>query len=632
MMMATAVSSLPSVARPPRRLRAAPGQRPAGGLAFSRSRPARQVQVSASAISAFQALPPLAQAAAVALPTLGAGILLYLSNSGAASAAAAGGEGASAAPAPEPEDAVLVVGATGRTGREAVRALRAQGRWVVAACRDASKARGVLVEEMGLPEGADADASRGGLKIAGGVDVSDETTLSEELFLGVSQVVTTLGPIFGRTPEGGMGYLGGMSSDVVDAAGVAAVARAARQYLPAAAATAEPAIPMRPEDWERLDDVIMGGASSSGISEATPEADGFTGVVWSGELVVEGGGFCGTRTVPLEVDLGAYDGLQMRVRGDGQRYKVNIKTDEFGAEPESTYQAVFDTVEGQWMDVRLPWANFVAVRRALVTRDAPPLDPAAIVKLGLVLSRFEFNRFPNPSYKPGPFRLEIDGPLMGYRAARPQLVMMSTAGVERNARIQSDEERLLDIPIVQLNPGGALNWKYKGETAVRASGLPYTVVRATGLTTEGEGEDVLIEAGQGDLITGTLSRADVARVLAAAVGSAEAAGKTFEVRRSQARDAQGVASDGEHLRGMLLRLCPDKDRTMNAVPPFPAETEWEGPVSEERKQEILAIPAVRDAAARNAARWAQQGGGGGPPPKATEEAKAKAEEPVKVQA
>mmetsp|Transcript_26180 Transcript_26180/g.83667 ORF Transcript_26180/g.83667 Transcript_26180/m.83667 type:complete len:84 (+) Transcript_26180:425-676(+) len=83
---------------------------------------------------------------------------------------------------------------------------------------------------------------------------------------------------------------------------------------------------------------------------------------------------------------------------------------------------------------------------------------------------------------------------------------------------------------------------------------------------------------------------------------------------------------------MLLRLCPDKDRTMNAVPPFPAETEWEGPVSEERKQEILAIPAVRDAAARNAARWAQQGGGGGPPPKATEEAKAKAEEPVKVQA
>ena len=41
--------------------------------------------------------------------------------------------------------------------------------------------------------------------------------------------------------------------------------------------------------WERLDDVIMGGRSSSGI-----RFDGGHGV-WSGELVLEGGGFCGIR-------------------------------------------------------------------------------------------------------------------------------------------------------------------------------------------------------------------------------------------------------------------------------------------------------------------------------------------------
>ena len=82
--------------------------------------------------------------------------------------------------------------------------------------------------------------------------------MTEELFRGVSQVVTTLGPVFGRTPEGGMGYLGGMSSDVVDAAGVAAVARAARLHLAPAGEAAEPALPMRPEDWERLDDASRG--------------------------------------------------------------------------------------------------------------------------------------------------------------------------------------------------------------------------------------------------------------------------------------------------------------------------------------------------------------------------------------
>ena len=42
------------------------------------------------------------------------------------------------------------------------------------------------------------------------------------------------------------------------------------------------------------------------------------------------------------------------------------------------------------------------------------------------------------------------------------------------------EARKKDIPIVQLNPGGTLNYKYAGETALRNSGLPYSVIRSTG--------------------------------------------------------------------------------------------------------------------------------------------------------
>lgn len=42
--------------------------------------------------------------------------------------------------------------------------------------------------------------------------------------------------------------------------------------------------------------------------------------------VLQGGGFCGSRTKPLNLDLSAYDGLQMRVKGDGQIFKFNIKT------------------------------------------------------------------------------------------------------------------------------------------------------------------------------------------------------------------------------------------------------------------------------------------------------------------
>lgn len=88
---------------------------------------------------------------------------------------------------------------------------------------------------------------------------------------------------------------------------------------------------------------------------------------------------------------------------------------------------------------------------------------------------------PNPSYKPGPFQLQIEGGIAAYTAPRPAVIAISSAGVERNAIIGDDAAaRKKDIPIVQLNPGGVLNYKYESECAIRASGLPYTIIRCTG--------------------------------------------------------------------------------------------------------------------------------------------------------
>jgi hypothetical protein len=57
--------------------------------------------------------------------------------------------------------------------------------------------------------------------------------------------------------------------------------------------------------------------------------------------------------------------------------------------PESTYQATFDTSpQGDWTTVRLPWHNFVPVKRAQSDPKGAPLDPSQISKLGLVLSRW----------------------------------------------------------------------------------------------------------------------------------------------------------------------------------------------------------------------------------------------------
>ena len=57
--------------------------------------------------------------------------------------------------------------------------------------------------------------------------------------------------------------------------------------------------------WERIDDVVMGGVSSSKI------VVGDGGAEWRGIVRTDGGGFCGTRTAALDapLDLSKADGV-----------------------------------------------------------------------------------------------------------------------------------------------------------------------------------------------------------------------------------------------------------------------------------------------------------------------------------
>jgi Complex I intermediate-associated protein 30 (CIA30) len=70
-------------------------------------------------------------------------------------------------------------------------------------------------------------------------------------------------------------------------------------------------------------------------------------------------------------------------------------------EPVQAYQANFDTADGDWVTVRLPWHEFVAVNMAKYNPAAGRLDASKISSLGLVYSRFDLNDLPNPNYKPG---------------------------------------------------------------------------------------------------------------------------------------------------------------------------------------------------------------------------------------
>jgi NADPH:quinone reductase-like Zn-dependent oxidoreductase len=84
------------------------------------------------------------------------------------------------------KNAVLVFGATGRTGRLIVQSLVAAGRTVIAACRSPKTAVKVWTE-LGLQEGEQQEG--GGLLFTEtGVDVTQPRSLKKAVFAGATQV------------------------------------------------------------------------------------------------------------------------------------------------------------------------------------------------------------------------------------------------------------------------------------------------------------------------------------------------------------------------------------------------------------------------------------------------------------
>ncbi|RQG99777.1 NAD(P)H-binding protein [Natrarchaeobius oligotrophus] len=75
---------------------------------------------------------------------------------------------------------------------------------------------------------------------------------------------------------------------------------------------------------------------------------------------------------------------------------------------------------------------------------------------------------------------------------------------------------------------GSLRAKRDAEAALGRSGLSYTIVRPGKLTTDPPRGDLVVGEG-GDSVSGSVPRADVARLMAAAPFTPEARNRTFEV-------------------------------------------------------------------------------------------------------
>ena len=194
--------------------------------------------------------------------------------------------------------------------------------------------------------------------------------------------------------------------------------------------------------WGELNDVVMGGKSEGAATIVTISTeDGGKCAKLSGVVQGEGGGFVSmrTRNFVTPLDLEEYDGLKMRVRGDGRRYKLILRdTEDFFA---LSYHTIFDTTEGEWIDVEFPFDDFTPVLRGDAVKRGESADyrdfrKNRLYSLQVMMSKYELGTGElNPTFASGPISLEISS-VKAYkreRAAVVKRVLQSAAGNEESA-------------------------------------------------------------------------------------------------------------------------------------------------------------------------------------------------------
>ncbi len=132
--------------------------------------------------------------------------------------------------------------------------------------------------------------------------------------------------------------------------------------------------------WNPINDGVMGGVSRSQLRHDPAGYADFTGHV----SFENNGGFASVRCQPC--DLGRQDVIAylLEVRGDGKRYKLNLRTDN--SFDGVNYQVGFLPPTGIWTTCRLASADFLPNWRGRSVPDAPPLDTARLRQIGLMIA------------------------------------------------------------------------------------------------------------------------------------------------------------------------------------------------------------------------------------------------------
>jgi hypothetical protein len=155
--------------------------------------------------------------------------------------------------------------------------------------------------------------------------------------------------------------------------------------------------------WGPLDDVVMGGRSKSNIEPGIL----FDGN-WTGYATTDGGGgFAGIRTKSIKpiIDASSCEGIEIKVTGNGQRFKLILRCDEEWNG--IAWSSSFDTINKKSIKIRFPF-NKLRPTKLAKTLSNKTFDSSRLTGIQFSYSKFEYDGEINPTFRNGPFNLKLE--------------------------------------------------------------------------------------------------------------------------------------------------------------------------------------------------------------------------------
>tara|TARA_Y100001933_G_C18871701_1_gene510263 strand:- start:511 stop:990 length:480 start_codon:yes stop_codon:yes gene_type:complete len=129
--------------------------------------------------------------------------------------------------------------------------------------------------------------------------------------------------------------------------------------------------------WIVVDDVVMGGVSSSRIS-ISKDGNG----VFSGHVSLDNnGGFSSVRHRFNSIDISKYNSFLIRIKGDGKKYQFRVKS---SINEYHSYKIIFSTNK-KWQEIKIPFDNLVPTFRGK-DLNLPNFSNKRLEEIGFLIS------------------------------------------------------------------------------------------------------------------------------------------------------------------------------------------------------------------------------------------------------